>query len=253
MKRARNSRTCSSHKLPLSFLAIALLSVYASGSELIVHYSKQRIVIATDSLITTGSTASPTYSHECKIHHFGDAFWVSAGLGRNPAIKFDVNEVVIRSIKHNQTAEGTLRDFSREALYPLQKTLTLVKRGDPVRYKKLLKRRSMLSFCLIWRRSDGLSFLWQEFPIVNGKVIQGKPHQCSFDCTMTDGSSAVQTYVANNRDIWARMGAVPAIDFLMKMATDEEPESIGPPVSIIEITPTTLEWIRQNDCPAASN
>jgi hypothetical protein len=231
-------------------LTLFLLGSVAHSTEVIILYKPEEAVIAVDSLTTSGTTASPTHATECKIHRLGNVFWVSAGFTRNPALNFDVNKIVARSIRSNRTMDGILVDLGKEAVPALQKQLTGLKTQDPLRYRKMIARRSMLTFYILERTLGRILYMHQEFPIKNGVVTQGRPMQCSSQCVSISGSEAAQRYRAEHPNIWNERGIVGAVDFLMSLGINSEPNAIGPPVNVIDITPSSEKWLRRNNCPA---
>ncbi len=243
----------NSHKFPLALATTLFLCLPTPCTEVAMIVWKNHVVMAADSLWRT-----PTgYVTKCKISHFGRFFWVGLGTAGNPSIRFDLNDIVIRSARKNLGTRETLEDAASALTGPLSKTFFMVKKRaesgsipDARDYRELVKAGEILTLHLVGQEFSSLSFFKITFMINGQQIRKGPIVGCDFveiQCVVIGGSPEAEAYLHSlHSDRSAHI--VEDIDAMMQLGMRAQPDKIGPPVSILDIWPDHATWVRQNDC-----
>jgi len=245
-----------SHKLPTLFLSVFVLlgCEIAHGTQIITVVTRDRVVLAADSLSTRSENSSFT---NCKIHHTAQFYWADAGLDSDTTTGYSVERLFQQGIAED--APRTLDRVGSLVIPALEKELPILKKQRPDFYEGVMKGGAILDLTAVRLSDNGIEAYEKAFYFVRTQELGRKhitgdrPTTCSLApgqqaCMLVTNQPQIVAYVGSHPDIW-NGDIIGAIDRLMQVAQHANPQNIGPPISILAITRQGPRWLRQNNCP----
>lgn len=227
---------------------IVVCCISAKGTQVIMHVSRGRIIIAADSLMRHEGTSETL---GCKIEQANGMFWASAGLDGHVATGYSVKRL-IDTAAANRSSIRAILDVAGERLVPsLQKELPRIKRELPWFYQGIMQGGTILSVFAARETKVGLEGYAKEFRVSADRVTTEPARTCdrTSGCLLYSGRPELTQYLHAHPLVWQGDDRdVLAIERMMEVAIKAAPETIGPPISILQIAPNNTHWLRQNNC-----
>jgi hypothetical protein len=255
LKKFGETRRTKSRIFPYASALLAFIALschVSSATEVVVIISNGRVLLAADSVATHYHHGKPT-TIVCKISQNGTIFWTGAGLYDLDNANFHLGTIV-RRIARNKTlnARELLDAVGNESLPILQKAIPVIKRELPEFYAKLKPHGHILTLFAVQGGADmAVRAYAKDFPVLDDVVSSNPARQCSgpSECILYAAPPGMDAYMeSHHREVWEQ-DAVASIDNLMKVGHNLDPSEIGPPISILQIAPNDIRWLRQNNCP----
>ena len=237
-------------------LICLLISQTAYGTEVVLIASKSGVILGADSLRLHGTGAPPTLA--CKIHQTKNVFWSAAGTTGDTNSGFDIANFFKSGIQPDQSVEKNLADIGKSLIKPLEREMPLVKIENPEYYANSTKGdKIVLSLYATQTNGSAIASSEEDFKFENGRItpIPEKPCDaltgvCLYYTKSPAVTQLLDTLQKESLNAPQPIGVDPIafMNRLMEAGHSSEPGRIGPPYSILEITPQSANWIKQNDC-----
>ena len=242
------SRWAKPHKLPTRPVLLLLFlnfffCCHLRGTEIIVIIAADRVTLATDGL--QRFHGRPQVG--CKINQTGSVFWAAAGHVQDTGTGFNVKTFVDAAVKKQFRLQQMLDDIGVRIVPALQKELIFVKKEDPWVYQKYKTGGFILTLFAIRETGIGVETYVKGFPLVND-VVSANPAVTDYGIVTTYNPTLDRYIKTHNSEVFG-VDDVQAIDRMMAVARSDDPESVGPPISILRVAPNSTHWLRQNNCP----
>ena len=257
-------------RIPIPLLTV-FLGVSCIGQALPVAHATtiagirtpEQVVIAADSLRTARGYRIESTQLVCKIFTVRDTAFAIAGLVKDPAWNFDVENLTADTLRRQNRLTETANDLAERLTGMLGSYLERLKKGNPFLYGTLLEEQggTVTSILLAAYEGDqpvaiGMSFRASEE--TGGRVrISTTRVACPGECP--DGvmyfflgeRRPIDRYIAEygmDRLLPASSGA----PFLVQLVIDGGSKLVGPPIDVIVIDRQGVSWpARKEGCGGA--
>jgi len=243
------------HKAPAFLLLMLLLPTSVKATEIIMICYPDGVVLAADSL-RVDSNGAPVSRNACKIHQAGRVWWSAAGLTGGGDTGFSLEELFATSAPKNSDTKSLLDVVGTRITDALQRDVLGLKQSHPDRYRLIIKNGAVV-LTLFATQAIGNRFdsSRKDFAIIDDRVVP-QPSSSSDPTNrriqlLMEKQPEVDRYIETNPDVW-NAPAEQFVDRLMNVAIAADPDTIGPPVSILLIIKDGARWVRQNSCEAVN-
>ena len=237
-------------------LLAGLSATTVHATTLAIIRTESEVVFAADSRMTLHGTRP---QQACKIGRRNDVVFATAGLVESSDGVLDTHriiaEVLTRDVswtEHVETIEGRLQE-------PLLRTLRRMQREVPDQFGEQVRRGFALHVSLAAFRQGHAALEMLEFfvELAPDRSLRLRVNRvsCPRDCSPTTSVFGVGETEAMMRQVNglqrypADLGAL-ARD-LVDLQIRESPAFVGPPVDVIRVSRTGVEWMaRKSSCPA---
>jgi len=231
-------------------LGILLLGGRAFATTVVVLRSSDGVFIGTDSRIND-LVHHGTYTTGCKIHRFGNVYFMGAGMYLSPRTHFNVFDFAFRA----STSPGSLMDkvnTFNSLIYPaVVEMINDAKLHDFVFYMGMSGSGIILEATFIEVSHGAGEAITKGYYIRDGEIRDDiKAMERTEGAGLVSGKQdAVQRFIKANPNWYSDLGAAGAIKRFLELEIVEEGDRVGPPISILKITPNGSEWIQRGACP----
>lgn len=229
--------------------SLPLLSQEAHGTAAIMIWSPERVVLATDSKITHLKGEPP--SQACKIRPVGKFFFAASGFYGRPGSDFDAWSAIAFAVRNAKTVPEAAAISEKEILGRIKAVLERVESEDPVAYARAF-RESLFAVFFVgvdsgrpvaagWSLLRNGEILRQEYP-GDKKVL---PDSRGF---ITFGEHGATDTLTPGRIFSLLDNPVSGASRILQLEIDYLPSKVGPPISILEVTPAGHRWVEKGEC-----
>jgi hypothetical protein len=234
------------------------LGFVTTGTAIAIIAKADQIAAAADSKIILGRNR--LLSSDCKIKQFDDHFFAIAGHRREVLSNFDAIHIATEVCRMTDNAAERVSKFEILINGPLFNMLRITQLKDRSYFESNLHNKTILqaAFFGFERGSPYLhvrSYMCKTRS--SGQImIEVERQECVARCdmlTILGKSRAVEKYISQTADYKKR----PPIELARKFVELEiadEPEIVGPPIDILQITRTGAVWKqRKPECQSNSS
>jgi hypothetical protein len=219
----------------------------ASATEVIVVIKPTGTILATDSMQAASHGSS---TNVCKIFQTGQLFWTLKGIPYIPRTGFRVSDFITEKNIDGRNL-GQILDGLDSTLAPaLDKQIPYVEENDPGYLRMIVNGGGhLLGLYAVMLRGQQVQAYYKGFRIVNGHIKPEPAWTCDDKpyCTITTRQEDAQ--YQNDHPHTFSGDIVKAVDGMMRNAQKIDPHFVGPPYSIVSITPRGAKYLRQGVCP----
>lgn len=206
----------------------------------------------TDTEIVVGADSKVTWARDglrevdCKIYQVGKVFFALAGIGGDAGTDFSVAEIVKQVASSRGRLEEIVRTCELMIQSPLYATIEGMKIQHPEFFERHLSQGSYLDI-VFFGFENGLAAMYLQSYWAD--KIESKGFRGRFDFTFLGYWKPLAQFIETRHDYW-NIGITAATRNLIQMAIDDNPDLVGPPISIIRITADGAEWVQKSpQCP----
>ena len=228
------------------------------GTSIVAVRTLDAIFIGSDSKIIDGDGGDA--GNACKIVGFKGIYFGIARIWSSPVQEFSVASVAADTLNSNSDLESKITHFENALVPPLERLLMALKTTDPARFQRELEGHSAVDTLFVGFDGDYPVLLFRSFIVRNSTsqrtTLRIKREECFRHCSealayVTLGQhELIDKALAENPDLW-KIGFAEAIRKLINLEISAEPNSVGPPISILTIDKDGPRWIEQGACPTS--
>jgi hypothetical protein len=229
-------------------------SMAQHGTAVVVIWRPQKVVVGTDSMVTQIAKFPPVSS--CKIRHYG-RFWITAsGLHGYMPTGYNIWSLTKEILIHAKSVPDAADAIVDKVSDPLKIALGQIKLGSPLEYSNTFKEGNFLDFVVIGADSEKMVVAGRGFAVGPSpkEDYPGTRNVSPGDVAYLHfghGKAIEQAYPRNSQESRTLISKTPgdvAIKKLIQIEIDNEPQSVGPPISLLEVTPFGDHWIESGAC-----
>jgi hypothetical protein len=237
----------------LSAALVLLLCGSAAATTIVIIRTPNLIVIASDSKAQyQGDQGSPQV---CKIARQNETYFVIAGLAHDTFHGFLANRSVASAIARANTFDEQANAVAEDLQRDLEKELSVLKTDDPEGYKFAVTGDSPSSIALV--TVEGGVPKVAVFSFVFDKTtgrLSVRRDSCPGTCTGENFYVQLGHAVAAEEVGKVTGSPTQIARTLVEMQIGRDPQSVGPPVEILELRASGPEWIQDDlNCSAEAN
>ncbi len=221
------------------------------GTAAIVIWRPQKVVVGADSMVTRMSSKLPAVS-SCKIRHYGRFWLVASGLYGYTPTGYNMWSLAREVLTEAKSASSAADTIAGKVSDPLQVALGQIRLGSPTEYRTAFKAGVFLAFAVIGVELEKVVVARRDFS-TEGLLKEDYPPSPNVSPGAMGyfhigyGDAIEQAYPINSGQLQAllRGSASDVIKKLIQIEIDKEPQNVGPPISILEVTPSGYHWIEE--------
>lgn len=229
---------------------VVLWGQSSSGTTGVAIWTPDRAVVAIDSRVTlTAGHTSRRGPDTCKIQSTGRFLVAIAGLYDHYATKFSAWRLATEAVGAARSVAEAIVRAEQRILPDLHTAMENLQIGDRAAFA-----RAHLAI-LITGMDDGVPAMAGRvfLPHENGaiQVVRWQSEPGTSSVFAFGETSAINQAYAEKKalaDLIATHGAVDAARILVQLEIAHQPATVGPPISIVEMTAVGPTWIRSGLC-----
>jgi len=217
-----------------------------TGTAIAIIAKADQIAAAADSKIILGRNR--LLSSDCKIKQSGDAFFTIAGHRREELSSFDAIFIAREVFRTSYTAADRVNKFEILIYGPLFNMLRITQLRDPSYFESNLQNKTILQAAFFGFERGSPYLYVRSFrckTISSGQiVIEIERQACVAQCellTILGKNSAVEHYINQTADYKQKL-PIELVKKFVELEIADEPEIVGPPIDILQITKTGAVW-----------
>lgn len=226
--------------------------IFLAHTSIIAVRDERRIVVGADSKVTL--VGGPSNNIICKIIQIGDTFFALSGLAYAPWTSFNAYYIAAESCRRGASVLEKNEIFESLVTEPLSRTIEYIMKSTPEQYESNYREDTCLTIIFFGIENDSPMISGSNFERTvneNGEVkieIERLGGSGFTGCIVLGKSDAIgplllQPYIF-------RMGYVEAVNALITMETRRNPQDVGLPIDILEVTRDGARWVqRKVGCP----
>ena len=243
--------------------SLLLFSEVPWATYVIVTKQRKTIVIGADSKVSMAISGKS--SIVCKILEVRrGVFFSAAGLYGQKSSGFDVSKMAgiagTESIGVREISERFVSLVSR----PLQEAAAAARKWNPEYFAEHFASPTLGVAFMGYEKGVPtivVHYFLVSFDRQDKPRLRIRTNSCPGDCPRGDDgilkielgdSKPAQVFVANHPDFW-NVGQIEGVRQLLNLTINALPDDVGPPDSILQITPTASKWIDKGVCSDAGN
>ena len=240
------------HILWIGLAAPLFLPINTSATTLvaIVNQKGHKIILATDGLVRHELTGA---SKQCKLVTLPNCVFGMDGFYANTSPRFDLTELAKAACNSTGPLQSKADYFLRLATNPIVNIVRYKYETDPDYYRRTFLGKPVAEVLFAGYDEGFLSVFARGFVMDNTGSISTETDQIS------DKPGSDRAFFAGvNEDIlayihshpsWETMGDVAAARKFVMIEIQAHPDLVGPPISILEISPPgAARWIEYGKC-----
>jgi hypothetical protein len=195
----------------------------------------------------------------CKIYQVDELIFAVAGFAGDRRRGFNIPEIVARAGKNASSLRERVRRSEEALSEQLTAELVRLKKEAPTTYAKVVKEEGapVLTLAFAGYEEEATFVIISQFAARedNPPAVFVKRDSCPGNCpfgvkTFFLGSSrAIARYIAGKSGE-GNMEPIEAIRYLIGLEIEENPQSVGGPVDILQIDRQGPKWIqKKEECP----
>lgn len=227
-------------------------------------WTPQKLVIGSDSKITMVKKRDILgIKTSCKIKQHGSFFFTAAGLteGRkNSQVIFSVGMFVTKASAVGQGIQEIATAFAILIREPFKQAMQKIKRENPAFYKERIEGKAPLqvAFAGFEDRTPVLVIIYFKVQsMASGRVsISQHGGSCPGETCNEKvekallGENEEMTRITEADPEWWNPDLVGGVRKLIQAAIEDKPDTVGPPIDILEIDSFGARWVGKNaHCP----
>jgi hypothetical protein len=222
------------------------------GTAAILIWKPDKVVVGTDSMVAHFSSAHPTLA--CKIRHYGRFWFVASGLYRYDPTGYNMWSLAHDALAEAKSVPDAANAIADKVSTPLEIALGNIRLGHPIDYKNTFSE-SFAAFMVIGVEDGKVVAAGRNF-VPQGilKVEYPGPREVTPSSigylNFGEGGAMERVYPYGSQALVMLLNKDPgdAIRTLIQIEIDSTPKKVGPPISILEVTPTGHHWIERGHC-----
>jgi hypothetical protein len=224
-----------------------------TGTSIAIIAKENQIAAAADSKILLGRDRFS--STDCKIKQFEDIFFAIAGHRREVLSNFDAIYIAMEACKTTSNIADRMSKFELLIKPALFNMLWVNQRKDPSYFESNLLDKTILqaAFFGFERGAPYLFTRSYKCKLASGRIVidvesQGCLSQCDM-LAVLGKSRAIEQYIIRT-PAYKKKPSVELAQELVELEIADEPNIVGPPIDILQISKTGPVWKqRKPDCP----
>ena len=230
-----------------------IVGIRASNGIIIASDSLQKFIIP-----STGPDAPAKSIREsvCKIRQLGNIFYaISGSLVSNTKTGFDVDKVIAESFQKDADIADNASRFEKEIQKPLEEALENVKIEHPNYFEQSIYSHDFIQILIAGIENNVpilvvlgitvVSSLHEPVRIETNKYgCQGSTCPQELFLIAVGKHDVLDRYVYDNPNIW-NTSLINAARRLVELEIADKPEDVGPPVDILFIGLSQIQWIQK--------
>ena len=252
-------------RLVILFAALSqiIMTRFVMGTSIAIIRTEHLIVIAADSAAVDELGRRATTA-ECKIRPIGRFYYVPNKFTEDSAGGYNVHRIIENV--GTRDSLGSLATALRDAIPgPLVRALMGARQRNPVRFKENFETKQAMGVALAGIDGGRPTLIDMRFYIedLDAKTISLRleEHRCP-EGDRSDGVATVligpqwlqQRFAAEHPNYWT--GNLDNIsenaEAFVKMAIDAGLPDVAPPISVLVIGPSAIDWRRPGSCAAGT-
>jgi hypothetical protein len=242
--------------ITLSVLVLLLTSVtpveneipgfVTTGTAIAIIAKADQIAAASDSKIILGRNR--LLSSDCKIKQFDDHFFAIAGHRREELSNFDAIHITTEVFRMTDNAAERVNKFEILINGPLFNMLRTTRLRDPRYFEDNLRNKTVLQAAFFgFERGSPYLFVrsYRCKTTSSGQIaIDVERQGCVARCdllALLGKSSAVEKYI-NQTAGYKKRRPIELVRKFVELEIADEPDIVGPPIDILQITKTGAVW-----------
>ena len=233
-------------------------AAHASATTVVAARTPTTLVLGADSL--THTLDEDKYWSVCKINVSNGVFWAAAGATANPAMNYSLNALVDKAMAGSSSLDARTAAFEAALIPQLAEVANAIRMENPSWYERHAEGLA-LTRVLFGAFENGASRLrLREF------VTKANPSADRVDVSVTRtdcpgpscansrifflGQYEFASKVAGDLLTAPTTGLAEGVRRSIEAEIAHNPDHVGPPVSIVEITKDGANWIDKGKCGA---
>jgi len=247
----------------LFLLLVNALPSLTHATTIVVVRSAREIVIGADSKVTD-TYGNDLHSQVCKIQQFDNLFVAFEGLLKDNATGFNVPAIAARAfqMKPNATAAQKVEIFTGALASELFVELPRVRANSEDEFRAKLEGQTFLRVVVAGFENNRPFIFVRQFRttfIARGLGVTIIPDDCLDDCKgdvvtrLLGETEAIEGLTDENPYFW-KAGLAAGVKDLINTEIQARSEYVGPPIDLLQITPSGAKWIQKKpECLEVKN
>lgn len=228
--------------------SIVLKSIFPFCSSTVLATTLVAVTTATEAYLGADSRAQGTNEPVCKvIEEHGIAVGMSGHLA-DSATQFDAALHIANSLRRSADLNAAIANVLAEMEGPLTRSVAWGKANAPAEYAAHYEGKKVLEllFINVANAEPRIGVLvWRA---QNGQVLHEKPTYFGAMQSLVVGThDAVKVYQKSHSG-WDKLPPAAIIETFLGIEAKEEPDSVGPPFSVVRIDSSGAHWICPGVC-----
>jgi hypothetical protein len=240
-------------------LAGALLGMVAGSADattLVAVWSPGGTVIGADSLIHT--LDDDKRWSKCKIRRATPVVWAATGITGNPDFHFSLDRIVGEAMSGPGSLDAKIAAFEAALTAPLSEVVHAIRVDNPAWYARYAKGLAVTRLIFsAWE--GGVNRFWmREFVATSARIgdeidMSVRKTDCpgpachDFRVFML-GNYDYASRIAKEAGFWEKNGVAEGVRQSIQAEIAANPEHVGPPIAIAEVTDDGVRWIERGEC-----
>jgi hypothetical protein len=241
--------------------AILLLALAppAKATTVVLAWTPTATAFGADSL--THTLDEDRYWSICKINVVGSVFWAAAGATANPAMNFSLEDIAGKTLSGEDSLDARISAFDAALTPKLAEVADAIRTENPDWYYRNAEGLA-LTRVIFEEFRDGVNrlrlreYFTRENKLLNRVDVTVTGTDCpgamcqDFRVFML-GQQAFARKVVDDDAMWRDAGLTEGVRRAIEAEATHNPEHVGPPIAVVEITKDGANWINRGACAAA--
>ena len=232
-----------------AFVFLLCSSSVAWTTSIVATVRGDELAIAADSLLV-----EPNGREEiCKIHRVEQLYFATAGLLRKAEAGFFLDQLAKEACARGHDPDGAASRFRELVSEPLIKTMAYSKQHNPQRYKRdYLGRPAVASGVFVGYANQRPRIVMETFGLdpagrlrVTGIAL---PDATGRNVLQVGQTRADDDYELSHPSWAGDLAPAELVKRLVEIEIRNEPQLVGPPISVLDALPSRWRWIEPGLC-----
>jgi hypothetical protein len=219
------------------------------ATTVITIVDSDRIIMGADALERASISGSPAI---CKIHREHGFFFATVGLFLKRETGFDAVELARKACRETEDIHAVPDILGVLAREPVRKALAYSQRHDPLVYKRDYKGHAVFEVIfagfLQSKPTIGIkSFYLDRMGELREQTIT-LPDNAGNRVAFSGEREAIKRYTSRTLNWYDTGDLFGVVRKLIGVEIADQPEKVGPPISVVEIRATGYRWLQSGKC-----
>jgi hypothetical protein len=226
-------------------------SAFSTTTIVLLDRSKNRIVLAADSLIRIGKKRG----RECKIVSNSNCTFLMAGIFSKPRPNFDLKKLAQSACEQPGDLRGKADAFLDTAGRPVMELVQYLHNEEPEYYmNNVATEKDFIVVIFVGTNQGQLAAFPRGYRVDKGGAVRSFKEELTYDKPETGagffgGSNAHVTAYVNAHPKWRTIDYTKAAKRFVQLEIDANPNEVGQPISVATVDWLgNLHWVEQGVC-----
>ncbi|MEX2303589.1 MAG: hypothetical protein WD733_21785 [Bryobacterales bacterium] len=245
----------------LATLAGLFLPAILNATVIVAFWTPTKIIVATDGKASIGGRLGSKQTTVCKIHQLGERYYAVSGLSEEPETGFNLDAIVKDLARQADTILDLADLLEARVRPPMLRALAHIRQKYPQNYEADFGPSSggvVLQVVLFGLEHGRLAMVTRQigtrdFSDLNRRLDYTRSQPTEFGAIYAGQHGAIDRFRSDNPN-WREGADLTAtvlsfVELELNRSDLQHRNSVGPPVTILEVTVEGSTWVLPGVCP----